>query len=140
MNSLLALSDRVPNVSLTHSFVAIRKPRVSCWKQLTLGPSHAIFVVNSRVSVDITPSREHVGSVEAGITTLTQGKVDFAASDTPLSDDRMPEPKTNLLRFATVLGAVVPVHNLKDVDERARIFASWLATAAQHRTQTLLFN
>lgn len=53
-----------------------------------------------------------VGS-EAGIRLLEDGKVDFAASDVLLTNDKMSGSKTSLLHFATVMGAVVPIYNLK---------------------------
>jgi phosphate transport system substrate-binding protein len=57
-----------------------------------------------------------VGS-EAGLQLLADGKVDFAASDMPLSHERLSESKTSLLHFATVIGAVVPIYNLKGVNQ-----------------------
>ena len=57
---------------------------------------------------------EGVGS-EDGIEMLNQGKVDFAASDMPVSDERMSRKGTSLEHFASVLGAVVPVYNLANV-------------------------
>jgi phosphate transport system substrate-binding protein len=56
-----------------------------------------------------------VGS-EAGLRLLEGGKTDFAASDVPLPDEKMAESKTAPLHFATVLGAVVPIYNLKGLD------------------------
>lgn len=67
-----------------------------------------------------------VGS-EAGIQMLTQGKVDFAASDVPLSDEGMSESKTNFLHFATVLGAVVPIYNVKGLDQNLNFTGEILA-------------
>jgi phosphate ABC transporter phosphate-binding protein len=55
-----------------------------------------------------------VGS-EAGIRLLAEGKVDFATSDMPLSDERMAQSGTMLQHFASVLGAVVPIYNLAGV-------------------------
>jgi phosphate ABC transporter phosphate-binding protein len=55
-----------------------------------------------------------VGS-DAGIRLLLDGKVDFAGSDMPLSDDRG-LAKGSVLHLATVLGAVVPIYNLKRLD------------------------
>ncbi|MGC2281056.1 MAG: phosphate ABC transporter substrate-binding protein PstS [Candidatus Acidiferrales bacterium] len=56
-----------------------------------------------------------VGS-EAGLQLLKQHKVDFAASDVPLSEQQESESKAALLQFATVAGAVVPIYNLHGVD------------------------
>jgi phosphate ABC transporter phosphate-binding protein len=55
-----------------------------------------------------------VGS-EAGIRLLFDGKVDFAASDVPLSDARMAQSGTQFEHFASVLGAVVPIYNLAGI-------------------------
>jgi phosphate transport system substrate-binding protein len=53
-----------------------------------------------------------VGS-EAGLELLIHGKIDFAASDVRLSEERMAQSNKAFLHFATVIGAVVPVYNLK---------------------------
>lgn len=67
-----------------------------------------------------------VGSGE-GIRQLAYGKVDFAASDMPLSDDRMSQLGTRFQHFATVLGAVVPVYNLAHVTRPLKFEADVLA-------------
>lgn len=48
----------------------------------------------------------------AGIDMLLNGKVDFGASDMPLSDEKMAQANRKLLHFASVVGAVVPIYNL----------------------------
>lgn len=60
---------------------------------------------NQRITYDA------VGS-EAGIRLLAEGKVDFAASDMPLSDERMAQSGARFQHFASVLGAVVPIYNV----------------------------
>jgi phosphate transport system substrate-binding protein len=67
-----------------------------------------------------------VGS-EAGLRLLAEGKIDFAASDVPLSNQSTPESKTPLLHFATVMGAVVPIYNLKGVDRNLNFAPEILA-------------
>lgn len=52
---------------------------------------------------------------EDGIHELAEGKIDFAASDMPLPDERMSQPGMKFQHFATVLGGVVPVYNLGGV-------------------------
>jgi phosphate ABC transporter phosphate-binding protein len=52
---------------------------------------------------------------EAGLELLLQGKVDFATSDLPPSEERMAQSNKTVLHFASVVGAVVPVYNLKGV-------------------------
>jgi phosphate transport system substrate-binding protein len=53
-----------------------------------------------------------VGSAE-GIGRLTEGKLDFAASDMPLSDQTMAEAHQHFVHVPTVLGAVVVIYNVK---------------------------
>ncbi len=62
-----------------------------------------------------------VGS-EKGIEELLDKQVDFAASDVPALPDG-----AKLQRFATVLGAVVPVYNLRGVDRELRFTPEILA-------------
>jgi phosphate transport system substrate-binding protein len=57
---------------------------------------------------------EGVGS-EAGIRLLAENKVDFAASDIPISDNRMSQLGKHFQHFASVVGAVVPIYNLAGV-------------------------
>jgi len=55
----------------------------------------------------------------AGIAQLTNGTVDFGASDGPMNDDQIKDFKdkrgTMVLHFPTVLGAVVPTYNVNGV-------------------------
>ena len=51
----------------------------------------------------------------AGIQQLTQGTVDFGASDMPMKDAQIAAMKVQPLHFPTVLGAVVPVYNIPGV-------------------------
>jgi phosphate transport system substrate-binding protein len=67
-----------------------------------------------------------VGS-DSGLQLLTTGKVDFAASDVPLSDERMAQTKKNFLHFASVIGAVVPVYNLNGVNRNLNFTPKVLA-------------
>jgi phosphate ABC transporter phosphate-binding protein len=67
-----------------------------------------------------------VGS-EAGLRLLAGNQVDFAASDIPLSDKQLSESKTKLLHFPTVLGAVVPIYNVKGAERTLRFTGEALA-------------
>jgi phosphate transport system substrate-binding protein len=51
----------------------------------------------------------------AGIKLLTDGTVDFAASDVPMTDDQIKALKVKPLHFPTVLGAVVLSYNIPGV-------------------------
>ena len=66
-----------------------------------------------------------------GIRQLTEGTVDFGASDAPMSDDEMAKLKTPVFHIPTVLGAVVLTYNVPEItqplnltgDAVAQIFA-----------------
>ena len=55
----------------------------------------------------------------AGVSQVTEGTVDFGASDQPLTEEQMAtftqKRGTKILHFPTVLGAVVPTYNLTGV-------------------------
>lgn len=63
----------------------------------------------------LTVQYSAVGS-ETGIEMFLAGKTDFAASDIPLTDSRLGARTGKVAHFASVIGAVVPVYNLKGVD------------------------
>src|ERR1700684_3057964 len=49
----------------------------------------------------------------AGIRQLTEGTVDFGASDMPMTDDQLSKvTKYKVLHFPTVLGGIVPTYNI----------------------------
>jgi phosphate transport system substrate-binding protein len=50
-----------------------------------------------------------------GIVQVTQGKVDFGASDMPMTDAQLSASSIKLLHIPTVMGAVVPVFNVPGV-------------------------
>ena len=50
-----------------------------------------------------------------GIRQVTEGTVDFGATDGPMTDEQMAAAKTPMLHFPTVLGAVVPTFNVSGV-------------------------
>jgi phosphate ABC transporter phosphate-binding protein len=67
-----------------------------------------------------------VGS-ESGIHLLEEGKVDFAASDVPVTDEQMAAMPVKLKQYATVLGGVVPAYNLAAVGRDLRFTPEILA-------------
>ncbi|MGA2419400.1 MAG: phosphate ABC transporter substrate-binding protein PstS, partial [Candidatus Acidiferrum sp.] len=67
-----------------------------------------------------------VGS-EAGIHLISDGEVDFAASDMPLSSTTVPDSPASFLHFPTVLGAVVPIYNLGALDRPLKLTPEVLA-------------
>jgi phosphate transport system substrate-binding protein len=68
----------------------------------------------SRPNVQIT--YDAVGS-EEGIARVISGRVDFSTSDMPLTGEQLNAPGKQFLQVATVLGAVVPIYNVKGAPE-----------------------
>src|SRR6185369_5476725 len=52
-----------------------------------------------------------------GIRQLTEGTVDFGASDMPMTDEQIGKMKVKPLHFPTVLGGVVPIYNIPGVTQ-----------------------
>ena len=52
-----------------------------------------------------------------GIKQVSEGTVDFGASDGPMSDQQLAEAKIKVMHVPTVLGAVVPVYNIPGVSK-----------------------
>jgi phosphate transport system substrate-binding protein len=76
---------------------------------------------------DIQINYQAIGS-GGGIRQLTEGTVDFGASDMPMTDDQMKAiTKYHVLHFPTVLGGVVPVYNLGGVNAELRFSGETLA-------------
>lgn len=67
---------------------------------------------------DVQINYQPIGS-GGGIRQVTEGTVDFGASDVPMTDDQLKEAltkqKTKILNIPTVLGAVVPAYNIPGV-------------------------
>jgi phosphate transport system substrate-binding protein len=62
-----------------------------------------------------------------GIRQLTEGTVDFGASDAPMSDAELQKAKGPILHFPTVLGAVVITYNLPGVTQPLRLTGDVIA-------------
>jgi phosphate transport system substrate-binding protein len=76
---------------------------------------------------DVQINYQSVGS-GAGINQLTQGTVDFGASDMPMTDDQISKiTKFKVLHFPTVLGGVVPVYNVAGVTTELKFTGDTLA-------------
>lgn len=52
-----------------------------------------------------------------GIKQVSEGTVDFGASDGPMSDQQLAEAKVKVMHIPTVLGAVVPVYNIPGISK-----------------------
>jgi phosphate transport system substrate-binding protein len=53
----------------------------------------------------------------AGIRQVTAGTVDFGAADVPMTDEQLSASKVKIVHIPTVLGAVVPIFNVKGVKD-----------------------
>jgi phosphate transport system substrate-binding protein len=74
---------------------------------------------------DIQINYQSIGS-GGGIRQVTDGTVDFGATDGPMNEEQMAATKVPMLHLPTVLGAVVPTYNLGGV-EHLRFTADALA-------------
>ena len=68
----------------------------------------------SKVKPGTQVNYQAIGS-GGGIRQLTEGTVDFGASDMPMTDDQLSKVKVKVLHFPTVLGGVVPTYNVEGV-------------------------
>src|SRR6201981_177574 len=62
-----------------------------------------------------------------GIRQVTAGTVDFGASDMPMTDKQLQDPKIKVLNLPTVLGAVVPAYNIPGVSGEVKFTPDALA-------------
>lgn len=67
--------------------------------------------VHSNVKINYQP----IGS-GGGIRQVSDGTVDFGASDGPMTDQQIAAAKVKVIHIPTVLGAVVPVYNIPGVN------------------------
>lgn len=70
----------------------------------------------AKVKGDVQINYQSIGS-GGGIRQVTERTVDFGASDGPMTDQMLFKIDGKLLHIPTVLGAVVPVFNIKDVKQ-----------------------
>jgi phosphate transport system substrate-binding protein len=79
---------------------------------------------------DIQINYQSIGS-GGGIRQVTEGTVDFGASDMPMTDAQLKEAqdklKTKILNLPTVLGAVVPAYNVPGVSGEVKFTPQALA-------------
>jgi phosphate transport system substrate-binding protein len=69
---------------------------------------------------------QSVGS-GAGIRQISQGVVDFGASDGPMTDKQLAESTQKLVHIPTVLGGVVPAYNLPGVNTELKFSGDVIA-------------
>jgi phosphate transport system substrate-binding protein len=75
---------------------------------------------------DVQINYQSIGS-GGGIRQVSEGTVDFGASDGPMSDEQLSAAKTKILHFPTVLGSVVPAYNVPGVEGEIKFTPDVLA-------------
>ena len=84
------------------------------------------FSEYSKLHSDVQINYQSIGS-GGGIRQVSEGVVDFGASDGPMTDDQLSAAKTKLLHFPTVLGSVVPAYNVPGVTGEIKFTPEMLA-------------
>ena len=74
------------------------------------------FSEYSQLHPNVKINYQSIGS-GGGIRQVTEGTVDFGASDGPMTDDQLKGAKVKVMHIPTVLGAVVPVYNIPGVNK-----------------------
>jgi phosphate transport system substrate-binding protein len=74
------------------------------------------FSEYSQLHPSVKINYQSIGS-GGGIRQVTEGTVDFGASDGPMTDQQMNQAKVKVMHIPTVLGAVVPVYNIPGVNK-----------------------
>jgi phosphate transport system substrate-binding protein len=74
------------------------------------------FSEYNQVHPEVKINYQPIGS-GGGIRQVSDGTVDFGATDGPMNDAQIGESKVKTMHIPTVLGAVVPVYNLKGVNQ-----------------------
>lgn len=80
----------------------------------------------AKVSPGAQINYQPIGS-GGGIRQVSEGTVDFGATDGPMSDEQMKTAKVKTMHIPTVLGAVVPVYNLPGVSQELKFSPDALA-------------
>ena len=74
------------------------------------------FSEYSHLHPNVKINYQSIGS-GGGIRQVTEGTVDFGASDGPMSDQQLKDAKVKVMHIPTVLGAVVPVYNIPGINK-----------------------
>ena len=84
------------------------------------------FTEYSQLHPDIKINYQSIGS-GGGIRQVSEGTVDFGATDGPMTDDQLKASKVKVVHIPTVLGAVVPVYNVPGVNTELKFSQDALA-------------
>ena len=80
----------------------------------------------AKVDSNVHINYQSIGS-GGGIRQVSEGTVDFGATDGPMSDDQIRGAKVKTMHIPTVLGAVVPVYNLPGLNKELNFSADVIA-------------
>ena len=116
---VLAGSNVNAQISLTGAGATFPYPMYSKW-----------FDEYHKLHPDIQINYQSIGS-GGGIRQITEGTVDFGASDGPMNDEQLKAFKekrgSEILHFPTVLGADVPTYNIPGITEELKFTPEALA-------------
>ncbi len=84
------------------------------------------FSEYNKLHPDVQINYQSIGS-GGGIRQVTNGTVDFGASDGPMTNEQLASAKGKLYHIPTVLGAVVPAYNVKGVNQELKFSGATLA-------------
>ena len=84
------------------------------------------FTEYSRVDQNVHINYQPIGS-GGGIRQVSEGTVDFGATDGPMSDEQIKSAKIKTMHIPTVLGAVVPVYNIPGINRDLNFSADVIA-------------
>jgi len=84
------------------------------------------FTEYSRVDPHVHINYQSIGS-GGGIRQVSEGTVDFGATDGPMSDEQINGAKIKTMHIPTVLGAVVPVYNIPGINKDLNFSADVIA-------------
>ncbi len=74
------------------------------------------FTEYNKIHPEVKINYQSIGS-GGGIRQVSEGTVDFGATDGPMTDQQIAEAKVKTQHIPTVLGAVVPVYNLPGINK-----------------------
>ena len=83
-------------------------------------PIYSKWFADYAATTGVKINYQSIGS-GGGIRQLTEGTVDFGASDAPMSDAEMAKLKAPVMHFPTVLGAVVITYNVPGITKAIRL-------------------
>ena len=84
------------------------------------------FAEYNKLNAEIKINYQSIGS-GGGIRLLLDRKIDFAASDIPMSDKQLAQAPAPILHIPSALGAVVLTYNLPGVDQALKLNATLIA-------------